>query len=110
MVSANLQFERAVKAEALCAQKVALYKNTLDGYRQKSGAGYEFTVSNYNAWLASFKKFQEHSSDKGELGWQRECCRACSLKAPEIAVWSWPCPEINELSEILLAAEPVEVR
>ena len=105
----DLQSERASKATTLCCEKVSLYKRTLDGYREKSGPGYEFTISNYNAWVANLKKFQEHSSDKGELGWGRECCTFCSLKTPEDVAWSWPCPEIAELSEILLATDVVDV-
>ena len=73
--------ELIAQARELCEKRVAEYQATLDGYQEKSGAGYEWTLTQRNSWITHLAEMDEHEGqDPFECG--DSICPACTTLAP----------------------------
>jgi hypothetical protein len=60
--------ELIARARELCEKRVGEYQRTLQGYQEKSGAGYEWTLTQHNSWTTHLAEIDEHhvGTNEGE--------------------------------------------
>jgi hypothetical protein len=69
------------RARELCEKRVREYQVTLEFYEEESGAGYEWTLAQYNSWATHLAEMAEHEGqDPFECG--DSICPACTTLAP----------------------------
>jgi rubrerythrin len=77
--------ELIAQARKLCEKRVAEYKVTLEFYEEKSGAGYEWTLAQYNSWTTHLAEMDEHEKnrfiDPTSYG-EKWICKVCGKDCP----------------------------
>ena len=77
--------ELIAQARELCEKRVAEYQATLDGYQEKSGAGYEWTLTQRNSWTTHLAEMDEHEKnrfiDPTSYG-EKWICKVCGKDCP----------------------------
>ena len=92
--------ELIAQARELCEKRVAEYQATLDNYQEKSGAGYEWTLTQLNAWTTHLAEMDEHEEICGEMGMGDAHKPMCSYDED-----SYPCDFLLTKSKRLLGVK-----
>ena len=98
------QLELIAQARKLCEKRVGEYQATLQGYQDKSGAGYEWTLTQLNSWTTHLAEMDEHEGVHTDYGY---VCQKCSKSFSQngMTIRQYPCDFLVTKAKRLLGVE-----
>jgi len=96
-VNKMTDLEIVQEAQKVIEERIKNYESFLSSYKEKLGAGYEWTITNLNSWLAHKAFFERHKPHDGYNG--VVCLNCYRYNA------SYPCPELVAQAKAILGVE-----
>ena len=83
------------EARKVVEERIKNYKFALSDYKKKSGAGYKWTVTTLNSWLAHKALFERHyGKHKETYDFMGEVVKLSRKPQCVICKNNYPCPEL----------------
>jgi len=86
--------EIVYQAQKVIEERIKNYESVLSNYKEKSGAGYEWTITTLNSWLTHKAFFERHEGKHSMRGYR---CFKCDEFAP--------CQEVFTQAKAIMGVE-----